>query len=611
MDLIELKEKLIRWNDLYRNGTPIVSDEVYDEHVRLLSEINPDDDLLLEIGSKVNSNRKRKLSIAMASMNKLKTIEDIFNWVRLKQIPEDADLVLTPKFDGISLETDEIKKLSTTRGDGEIGQASDEHYKLLGNKLSDPNPKVEYTYGEVVMLKSIFNEKYSEDYANPRNLVSGKFNDDDPSDILEDCIYVKYGAENHSFNKKSELLDYLNTYQEYKVSYVINKLSDLTKEYLYNLFQTWSQDVLIDGIIIEVNDMKIREELGRETSTNNPVWARAYKSDEFEEKKDTLYIGETWNTSKQGYLKPIIHVEPVNLDGAVVSNITGNNARFMVEMNIGKGSILKIKRSGMVIPFIVDVSGDGECNLPQYCKCGSTVHWNENKIELVCDDENCPYRLIKSVISFFKIIEVEYFSGGTITQVVDAGYNTIKKILDMSISDFESLPKFGNKKANLVHNAIHSKINTIPLNKLMHASGCFNGLGSKKLALLEHFEECPKYGEVYNIDGFSYKSEEIFVNGWTTFWDFIKDTNIKVNKKQIKEPMSNELEGKIFVFTGVRSKEAETKIEDKGGKIGSGVSKTTTHLVMKEKGSGSAKETKAIELGIEILTLNELLELLK
>jgi DNA ligase (NAD+) len=94
------------------------------------------------------------------------------------------------------------------------------------------------------------------------------------------------------------------------------------------------------------------------------------------------------------------------------------------------------------------------------------------------------------------------------------------------------------------------------------------------------------------------------------FFEFIKDLPITIEEKVETAPSSNELEGKQFVFTGVRCKDLEEVIESKGGKIGGSVSKNTTHLIMKVVGSGSSKEKKAIDLGVEIMTVEQLEKLL-
>ena len=144
------------------------------------------------------------------------------------------------------------------------------------------------------------------------------------------------------------------------------------------------------------------------------------------------------------------------------------------------------------------------------------------------------------------------------------------------------------------------------MSKLQHATGMFKGLGSKKLALLEHFTEKPTIDQVSSIEGFAEISAKSYIESYDNFFNFIKDLPITIVQKKEVVLESNDLDGKVFVFTGVRRKDLNEVIESRGGKIGSSVSKNTTHLIMKAVGSGSSKEKKAIELGVEIMTVEQL-----
>jgi NAD-dependent DNA ligase len=349
--------KLEEANLAYRTGNAIMSDKDYDDMVDLLFSYDPENEFFSKIGLEViDETRKSKLPIDMASMNKIKTIEDIQNWLRLKGISRNAEIVCTPKYDGLSLCHDEINTNTWTRGDGEFGQKSDEHYKLIKNHLSLKSDPFSYTYGEVIMPKQVFTDKYSLEFANPRNLVAGLLNSKEVTDPLKDLQFIKYGAipnEGFNFKTKSDILDMLNSGQEVKVNYHLFVTKDITEELLIELFRTWSTDYEIDGIILEVNDLALQESLGRETSSNNPCYARAFKHDSFEQRAEADVLGISWNISKNGLLKPVLHITPIKLDGVTVSNVTGNNAKFVKDMGLGIGAKVVVKRSGMVIPLIV------------------------------------------------------------------------------------------------------------------------------------------------------------------------------------------------------------------------------------------------------------------
>jgi len=605
----ELKDKIKKANDSYRNGNSIISDSEYDKLVEELSLLSPDDELLTKVGHVVtDESRKSKLPIEMASMNKIKSMDDINDWCRLKGISKSEVVIITPKFDGLSLCVDEKTNESWTRGDGEFGQKSDEHYKLIQNHLNLDEYSFIYTYGEVMIPKKVFIEKFSVDFANPRNLVAGLLNSKTISGSLKDCQYIKYGAfTNKSFNTKEEIINELNSGQESKVEYHICKISDLTEDLLIGLFQKFSTEYEIDGLIIEINDLTLQDNLGRETSSNNPVWARAFKHPSFEQSAETDIIGISWNISKQGLLKPILHINPVKLDGVTVSNVTGNNARFVKDLGLGVGAKVVVKRSGMVIPIIADVITPVEFVQPTIE--GVEVDWNENGIELITLTETDEQRL-KKIVAFFEILEADNVSEGVITQLWDAGYKNIKDILNLKISDLEKIDRFGKRKAQIVYNSIQKSVTGVQLSKLQHATGIFKGLGSKKLVLLEDSTTKPTINQVMSIEGFAEVSAKSYIDSYDIFFDFIKDLPVTIVEKVESVKVGTDLEGKSFVFTGVRRTDLESVIESRGGKIGGSVSKNTTHLVMKAVGSGSSKEKKAIDLGVEVITVEQLEKLL-
>lgn len=602
----ELVEKITKANVAYRLGKPIMSDGEYDILVDELWEIDPHNPILSKIGLPVrDESRKRELPVDMASMNKVKSVSEVQNWFRLKEISQDQELVITPKYDGLSLCVDESKSEATTRGDGQIGQDCDIHYKFLGNKLSTDDFK--YTWGEVIMPKSIFMSKYSSDYANPRNLVAGLLNSKEVTDPLGDTVYIKYGGvlKNGNVGLKSDILNMLNSGQETKVPFKVIKISDLSEDLLFQIFKEWSVDFEIDGLILEINSLSLQEELGRETSTNNPCWARAFKSPQFEQSAQSEVISISWNISKQGYLKPTLHINPVKLDGVTVSNVTGNNARFVKDMGLGKGAKVIIKRSGMVIPTIVDVLEKVEFEMPSV----PDIKWSDSGVELQTLEETDDQKL-KKLIAFFQILEADNVSEGIVTQLWGAGYRTIKDILSLTKDDLSKLEGFGSRKSEIVYNSIQKSITDVDLCKLQHATGIFKGLGSRRLAKLEHFKTKPSVDCVMMIDGFAESSAKSYVDSYDEFFDFIKGLPITIIEKVEDVKFSNDLEGMSFAFTGVRRPDLVKIVESRGGKECSSVSKNTTHLVCADKSSSSSKMKKAIDLGIQILDIKDLENLL-
>ncbi len=606
-EIDELVEKIETHNEAYRLGRTLVSDEVYDSWVDRLEEIDPDNQILSEIGlTPENNSRKQKLKIPMASMNKVKTINNLISWMVSKKIPKDTEFVLMPKLDGCSFCSDESTGEGYTRGDGEFGQRSDEHLRKTGHKLTGDNV---YTFGEIIMKRKTFNDKYSMDFANGRNFVAGLLNSDNARDSLTNCDYIRYGLvsfdEDVEFSYKTEVLDYLNNSQTIQVPYKTVKMSELSIDNLTDLYNLWEADYEIDGIIIEVNDLEYANKIGREKN-DNPAFARAIKLD-LAERKTAKVLNLEYNISKNGDVIPRANIEATKLDGVEIQWITCNNARYVKDMGIGIGCIVEFIRSGGVIPLITDVIETVTFELPEL---GYELEWDENDVHLrtvhITDEQR-----LQEIISFFNILDVDAVKEGVITQLFESGYNTVKKILSMSKSDLLALDRFGERKAEQVYSNIHHKMKDVILSKLMHSSNKFTNLGSKKLLLLEGLEN-PTFSEICNIEGFSDISAQNYLDGIGKFNEFLEDLGdlVSVKKTEKMETTGSDLEDMVVVFSGIRRADLNEIIESRGGRVASGVSSKITHLIMKTKNSGSSKEEKALVLGKEILTVEELEEIL-
>jgi len=500
--------------------------------------------------------------------------------------------------------------LAWTRGDGAFGQRSHEHFKAFNDT---PFNEDIYTYGETIMPRARFDEKYAEDEENPRNTVGGIMNKETVTEKTYDVDYVRYGMAyedkklSDAFKTKAIVFDYLNERQDNKVDSHICKADALTADNLKYLFVQWSQKYEIDGIIIEVNDLKRQEELGREKN-GNPAFARAYKGDFEEVSGEVPILKLISQISKKGYLFPVMIIPPTRLDGATVTKVTGNNFKFIKDNGLGVGAVITLKRSGMVIPKVVEVIKTVDFVMPDV---GVPVGWDEGGVHIVTL-EKTDEQQVMFLTSFFKILGVDNVSEGTCQMLFDAGFDTVNKILSASQSDFEKIDRFGERKAEIVFTEIQKKMKNVELSKLQHASGCFDNLGSKKLVLLEHLD-APKLRDIVSIEGFSDTSAYAYLDGLEKYKEFIEDLGdlVTVNKTEIKEASSSDMEGFVFVFTGVRRKDLEDIIVDKGGKIASGVSDKITHLVCKDPGAGSSKIKKAESLDKAVITVEELETLLK
>jgi len=640
-NLINISELSNNIKNLINKSDGDLLDRYYDIIVDKLKELDPKNKLfdrgIIENIDDFSSKRKRKLDHPMYSLNKESNVNDLKKWAKNKGIPKNSLVVATPKYDGVSILRNEITGKSFSRGDGIEGQDITEHYNRLNNisafmSSSDnlkTNKNIEYSIGELIIPKDIFNDnqyKFVRDngdvYKNPRNMVAGLVNNDDVSEYWEYVEHLRYGIidNDYKYNKSEQLeLIYNETYG-FKVPYKVFVLSELNDDLLDELYYDWGKTFDIDGIVIDIEDKELRKKLGRETN-NNPAYARAYKAN-WSVPVSTTVLYNDWNVSKDGYVKPIVNVDPFDIEGVTVSRATGYNAKFIKENNIGSGTVVDIIRSGSVIPKIVNIKKSTGYDIPMFCpSCKSKLVWNKSGVEIMCINIDCKEKNIKKISFFFLSLGIENFGEQIVSKFYKNGYNTIGSILKMNVSDISKIDGMGELSAHKILDQF-DKIKNVSFDKMGHASGCFDNLGSRKLKMivdglggLDKFEDFKNryfkngtsdnlIAELNSIYGVSTITARSFMKGLDCFKDFVDSNNIEMGEYDNIE-ISKEFEGKVFVFTGVRDKNLEEYLIGNGADIKTSVSKNTTDLIVKDVNSTSSKIKKAKGLGINIIQIDD------
>jgi len=196
-----LELQIKTYDSNYRVGTPLCTDAAYDALIEELVTKFPESELLKKGVIEQKVSRKEKLPIPMFSLDKVKTVEEIEKWMRSKNLSPGAFIVITPKYDGISLVVEELVGNCWTRGDGEVGQRSNKHFASMPHRGYS---RQETTFGEAIMSKKNF-KNYKDKFANPRNMVAGLFNRDELVEDLKDVDYIRYGSDNLEIHKCQQL----------------------------------------------------------------------------------------------------------------------------------------------------------------------------------------------------------------------------------------------------------------------------------------------------------------------------------------------------------------------------------------------------------------------
>ena len=586
-------------NVLYRNSQPIMTDNQFDILQDFITDKYPANKDARQIGAPVERN-KATLPYFMGSMDKIKPdTAALSNWCAKYKGP----YVLSCKLDGVSglYTTEGATPKLYTRGDGKVGQ----DISHLIPHLRLPKTKGIVIRGEFIIPKQIFETKYKATFANPRNMVSGIVNHKTITASVADLHFVAYEVIKPD-RKPSEQFAFLSTLD---VEVVLHKFeSTLTNDLLSQTLVDWRQNYSyeIDGVIV-VDDAKYDRKIG------NPDYAFAFKmvlSDQIAEAK---VVDVIWTPSKDGYLKPRVQIEPINLGGVKIEYATGFNGAFIHDNKVGIGSIIELIRSGDVIPHIRKVTVQAEQpkmpNVP--------FKWNDTHVDIMLENIGSDETVReKNIAGFFKGIQVDGLGAGNIARIIQAGYDTVPKIIKMTEADLLGVEGFQKKTAAKLYNGIKEKIAAAPLITIMSASNVFGrGFSEKKTELIMEAhpdilisKDTPaqKVVKIAAIKGMATKSAEAFVERIPHFIEFIVaagiDGKLAVShtKKTVDE--SHPLFGKSIVMTGFRDSELQEKLKNVGAKLGSSVSKNTFAVLVKDIDEDTGKAADARKLGIPLMT---------
>ena len=599
----QLGQLLREANNAYYNKQPLFSDNQYDIIKDFIEAKYPSNPVLHEIGAQVERN-KVELPYHMGSMDKIKPDTNaLSNWLGKYSGP----YVLSCKLDGVSgLYTTEgsLPKLYT-RGDGKVGQ----DISHLIPFLRLPKTKGIVIRGEFIIPRALFEAKYKDKFANPRNMVAGIINHKTLNEAVKDVHFVAYELIK-PIKKPTEQMQILSTLDVEIVLSTIKKT--INNELLSATLRDWRYNYAyeIDGVIV-TNDAIFERKSG------NPEHAFAFKMVLSDQVAEAKVVDVIWSASKDGYLKPRVQIEPLNLGGVQITYATGFNGSFIYENKIGIGAIIEINRSGDVIPHIRKVvTPADEPKMPSV-----PFIWNETHVDIIVEDLETDNTVReKNITGFFRGIGVEGLSSGNIKRIMEAGYESVPDIIKMTIPHLLQVNGFKDKTATKIYEGIREKIKEASLITIMSASNIFGrGFNEKKIELimesypnilLSNETNSQKISNISKIKGMSINSAEAFVERIPCFIKFMKESGI-VNKLAVEISVKKEVDqshplfGKSIVITGFRDNDLQEGLKNIGARIGSSVSSKTFVVLVKDKEEDTGKANEARKLNIPLMTVQE------
>ena len=625
-------EKILR--DLssvyYNTGDSLVSDEVFDFLKEHLEKIDPSNEFLNEVGAPIDSKEKVKLPYPMGSLDKIKPeTKELDKW----KIDYKGPYVVSDKLDGISAQLyitkDEVKLY--TRGDGEYGQDISYlvEYLIYSNKIDKikKNSKLPISIrGELIISKKNF-DKVKDKFKNARNAVAGFVNAKKVDKTLSKIVeFIGYTVINPEM-KTEDQMSYLKSFEPLKkiVEYKVYTQDKLTNDNLSKYLEERrkSSEFEVDGIVVYDSSRSYQH------SEGNPEHGFAFKSILSDQFAEALVVDVIWEASMDGYLKPKVQINPINLVGVTITFATAFHAKFVEENKLGPGAIIKIIRSGDVIPHILEVIKPSTSGKP---KMPSTEYvWDKNHVNILIKNINKSEYTdtikAKKMDYFFSVLDVKNISLGILTKLVENGYDNIIKILESDRHELSKIEGLGKKMIDKIFDNIDEVMSSVSLEKLMAGSHVFGtGIGERKIKqiireipnILEIKTKKELKEEVLKLEGFSDITADKFVDNLDKFKIFYKQLkniyDLDYIEEELKEKEENEDENKdLFadqkiVFTGFRDKNLEDIIEIMGGKVSTSVSSKTTLIVYADNEQNSSKLEKAKKLGIKTISKSEFLK---
>ena len=624
----ELVEKLNYYTKLYDEGRPEISDKEWDNMYFELQKLERENGIYLEDSPTqrvnfqvVNKLNKVEHNHPMLSLDKTKDTNEIQKFIY------NNDYIAMAKMDGLtcSLKYVDGKLVSAeTRGNGLVGE------DILHNALQVRNIPKRIDFqdelvvdGEIICTYENFKEFESE-YKNPRNFASGSIRLLDSKEssmrrlsfIAWDCIS---GLE--KVEKLSTKLLKLNVLGftvvpfmagEYSIDDTISTIQSIAQEAGYP----------IDGIVYKYDIISEYEAAGK--TDHHFKGGLAYKF--YDEEYETILRDVEWTMGRTGVLTPVALLEPINIDGSEVSRASLHNISIMDELGIRyQDTKVMVYKANMIIPQISKaLPYEGEIasliNIPAVCPiCGEpTIIKGENGVRvLYCSNPSCEGKLINRLDHFFgkKGLDAKGLSKATFEKLIDWGWiENIKDVFKLKEhkKEWEKMQGFGEKSVEKILQAIED-CKSCSLDAIISAAGIpliGKTVGkdlSKRFGSYSEFREAIESGfDFTSFGGYGWEMHKAISDFDYSELDYIVDNYLQI-KENIKEDNELKLKDLTFCVTGKvhiwKNRDSLSAfIESLGGKVTGSVSKNTNYLINNDINSTSAKNKKAQELDIPILS---------
>ncbi len=654
----ELSEQLERHNHLYYvEATPVISDQEFDflmKELEALEKQFPDlaspNSPTQRVGGDITKNFP---TVAhrwpMLSLDNSYSREEVADFVR--RVEKEAGpvrFVMELKYDGVAISLTyhhgELVR-GVTRGDGEQGEditANVRTVRTIPLRLRGNPPAELEARGEILMgfkefekLNAQRDEEGEERFANPRNTSAGTLKLQDPK------VVAKRGLQNYIYDLYTGEMPFRSHFENIRQCGEWGfRTPDPTKRFIARadgiedimaFINYWDQarhhlPIAMDGVVIKVDDLSVREELG--LRAKSPRWAIAYKFPA--ENKATRLNGVEFNVGRTGAITPVAVLEPVELAGTTVKRASIHNADQIAKLDLHLGDMVLVEKGGEIIPKITGVdlaqrpAGAAPVRYPANCpECGTPLVRDEGEAQHYCPNEHgCPPQITRRIEHFVgrKAMDIGGLGGETVEALYQAKLiRNVADLYDLTQEQLLALGKgWGERSTQLIIEGIAAS-RSVPFERVLFALG-IRHVGetvAKKIAR--------SVGSIDRLEGMSQEEltgigevGEVIAASIRDFFAAEGNRQIVARLRQAglvfevgtapEGPRSERLKGMSFVVSGVfknftRDGIKET-IEANGGKVGGSISRKTSFVVAGAD-MGPAKKAKADELGVKVIDEEE------
>ena len=610
-------------------------DALYDELESLEKETGytPLNSPTKNVGYTVQSELpKERHRSRMLSLDKTKSREELAAWLG------DYEGLLSWKLDGLTVvltyEGGELVK-AVTRGNGDIGEVITPNARVFVNVPKHiPYKGHAVIRGEAVITYEEFdriNEAIDDadaKYKNPRNLCSGSVRQ------LNSKITAERNVRFYAFTlSEADGVDYEGL-RSNQMKWMAEQGFDVVEyvkvdnKSIFEAIDNYAErvhsfEIPSDGLVLTLEDLEYAATLG--TTAKFPRDSLAFKW--ADQQAETILREIEWSPSRTGLLNPIAIFDPVELEGTTVKRASVHNLNIMETLKLGIGDTITVYKANMIIPQIGDnLTKSGNIELPSHCPVcdGSTeIKLMTGTKVLTCTNPNCLAKQVKRFSLFVSrdALNIEGLSEQTLLKFIGLGY--IKSFADIfrlenHRDEIVELDGFGKKSYDKLSSSIEKSRHTVPT-RILVALG-IPGVGVTTAAQIARAYENKwakisslTYDELISVSGIG----EVMARDYEAFFadehnksvvlDLVGELDIDESYEQVGTALS----GETFVITGsleyYKSRtELKKEIEAQGGKVAGSVSKNTSYLVTNNPESGSSKNKAAAELGVKIITEDEI-----